>query len=65
MNVMEKCMKKVFLVINIYIIFLRRINEILCNYFNKDIDIIVKVLGGFEEKINIEYNVFKKEYILV
>lgn len=65
MNVKEKCMKKVFLVIKMYIIFLKRMNEIFCNCFNKDIDIIVKVLGGFEEKINIEYNVFKKEYILV
>lgn len=65
MNAMEKRMKKAFLAINIYIISPRRTNETLCNHFNKDIDIIAKASGGFEEKVNTEHNAFKKEYILV
>lgn len=41
----------------------RRMNETFFNHFNKDIDIIAKALGGFEEKINTEHNAFKKEYL--
>lgn len=61
MNAKEKHRKKAFLAIKMYIISPRRMNKTFCNRFNKDIDIIAKALGGFEEKINTGHNAFKKE----